>query len=103
MRDAEDAVAKIAGLWWPLTASGDFAAEDRRMAKSGNRYLRYYFIQAADKMRVHIPDYAKFYRRKYREVSKHQHKRALVLTARMGVGLFVGLLHRNEAYRAEED
>ena len=103
LRDAEDAVAKIAGLWWPLTASGDFAAEDRRMAKSGNRYLRYYFIQAADKMRVHIPDYAKFYRRKYREVSKHQHKRALVLTARKGVGLFVGLLHRNEAYRAEED
>jgi hypothetical protein len=103
LRDAEDAVAKIAGLWWPRADSGDFAAEDRRMAKSGNRYLRYYLIQAADKMRLHIPAYAKFYGRKYREVSKHQHKRALVLTARKGVGLFVGLLHRNEAYRAEED
>jgi transposase len=48
LRDAEDAVAKIAGLWWPRTSSGDFEAQDRHMAKSGNRYLRYYLIQAAD-------------------------------------------------------
>jgi transposase len=103
LRDAEDAIAKTAGLWWPRADSGDFEAEDRRMAKTGNRYLRYYFIQATDRMRVHIPSYAEFYGRKYREVTKHQHKRALVLTARKGVGLFVGLLHRNEAYRAEAD
>ena len=45
---------------------------------------------------------AEFYRRKYREASKHHHKRALVLTARKGVGLIVGLLHRNEAYRPKE-
>jgi len=102
LRDAEDAVAKIAGLWWPRKGSGDFEAEDRRMAKSGNRYLRYYLIQAANKMRQHIPDYAAFYARKYREAAKHHHKRALVLTARKSVGLFVGLLHRNEAYRSKE-
>ncbi len=101
LRDAEDAIAKIAGLWWPRADSGDFEAEDRRLAKSGNRYLRYYLIQAADKMRVHIPAYAAFYGRKYREVTKHQHKRALVLTARRSVGPFVGLLHRNEADRQE--
>jgi hypothetical protein len=103
LRDAEDAIAKIAGLWWPRTASADFEAEDRRMAKTGNRYLRYYLIQAADKMRKSIPDYAEFYARKYRQASKHQHKRALVLTARKGVGLFVGLLHRNEPYRPQEE
>jgi hypothetical protein len=102
LRDAEDAIAKMAGLWWPRADSGDFEAEDRRMAKCGNRYLRYYLIQAADKMRVYLPSYAAFYARKYKEVSKHQHKRALVLTARKSVGLFVGLLHRNEAYRREE-
>ncbi len=102
LRDAEDAIAKTAGLWWPRGDSGDFEAEDRRMAKSGNRYLRYYLIQAANKMRVHIPSYAAFYARKYKEVSKHQHKRAMVLTARKSVGLFVGLLHRSEAYRTEE-
>jgi transposase len=102
LRDAEDAVAKLAGLWWPKNDSGDFVAQDRHLAKSGNRYLRYYLIQAADKMRQHIPEYAQFYQRKYQEVSKHQHKRALVLTARKSVGLFVGLLHRNEAYRSKE-
>ncbi len=72
------------------------------MAKSGNRYLRYYLIQAADKMRVYIPEYAAYYARKYKEVTKHQHKRALVLTARKSVGLFVGLLHRKETYRQED-
>jgi hypothetical protein len=103
LRDAEDAVAKLAGLWWPRASSGDFEAEDRRLAKTGNRYLRYYLIQAADKMRKHIPDYADFYARKYRQATKHHHKRALVLTARKSVGLVVGLLHRHESYRSQED
>ena len=102
LRDAEDAVAKIAGLWWPRSSSGDFEAEDRHMAKTGNRYLRYYLIQAANKMRIDIPEYAAFYARKYQEASKHHHKRALVLTARKSVGLVVGLLHRNEPYRSKE-
>jgi transposase len=102
LRDAEDAVAKIAGLWWPRSASADFEAEDRRMAKTGNRYLRYYLIQAADQMRKHLSDYADFYARKYKEAIKHRHKRALVLTARKSVGLVVGLLHRNEPYRSQE-
>lgn len=102
LRDAEDAVAKIAGLWWPRANSGDFEAQDRHLAKSGNRYLRYYLIQAANLMRIHAPEYSDYYARKYRESSKHHHKRALVLTARKSVGLIVGLLHRNEPYRSEE-
>jgi transposase len=102
LRDAEDAVAKIAGLWWPRSSSGDFEAQDRRMAKTGNRYLRYYLIQAANLMRKRIPEYTKFYDRKYHEAAKHHHKRALVLTARKSVGLVVGLLHRNEPYRSLE-
>jgi hypothetical protein len=101
LRDAEDAVAKIAGLWWPRSDSGDFQAEDRRMAKTGNRYLRYYLIQAANHMRKYIPEYVAYYARKFREASKHHHKRALVMTARKSVGLVVGLLHRNEPYRSK--
>jgi len=101
LRDAEDAVAKIAGLWWPRAESGNFAAADRHLAKSGNAYLRYYLIQAADQLRRHAPEYRRFYGRKYREATKHHHKRALVLTARKSVGLIVGLLHRNEAYRSK--
>ena len=103
LRDAEDAVAKIAGLWWPRANSGDFEAQDRRLAKSGNRYLRYYLIQAANQMRRHIPEYADYYARKYAESTKHHHKRALVMTARKSVGLVVGLLHRDEPYRSKGD
>jgi transposase len=102
LRDVEDAVAKMAGLWWPRADSGDFQSEDRRMAKTGNRYLRYAIIQAANGMRRHIPAYTQFYALKYRQATKHKHKRALVLTARKSVGLFVGLLHRNEAFRHKE-
>jgi transposase len=102
LRDAEDAIAKIAGLWWPRAQSGEFEAEERRMAKSGNDYLRYYLIQGADHLRKHIPEYRRFYQRKYAEATKHKHKRALVLTARKSIGLIVGLLHRNEPYRSEE-
>jgi len=44
-----------------------------------------------------------YYQGKYTETTKHKHKRALVLTARKSVGLFVGLLHRNEPYRSREE
>ena len=102
LRDVEDAVAKMAGLWWPRSDSGDFHSEDRHLAKPGNHYLRYAIIQAANGMRRHIPAYTQFYTLKYRQATKHKHKRALVLTARKSVGLFVGLLHRNEAFRTKE-
>jgi hypothetical protein len=102
LRDAEDAVAKIAGLWWPRLNSADSEAKDGGMTKTGNRYLRYYLIRATNLMRQYIPEYAAFYHRKHREASKHHHKRALVLTARKSVGLVVWLLHRNETYRSRE-
>jgi hypothetical protein len=102
LREVEDAVAKLAGLWWPKADSGEFVAEDRRLAKTGNRYLRYYFVQAANGMRRQIPAYARFYGLKFQQATRHKHKRALVLTARKSIGLFVGLLHRKEAYRSKE-
>jgi hypothetical protein len=94
--------AKIAGLWRPRSPSGDFEAEDRRMAKTGDRYLRYFLIWAANQMRTHTPEYAAFYARKHKEAAKHRHKRPLVLTARKSVGLVVGPLHCNEPYRSKE-
>ena len=102
LRDVEDAVAKFAGIWWPRKDSGSFKGQERRMNKNGNHYLRYYLVEAADKLRRYLPEYKAYYLRKYAETKKHQHKRALVLTARKSVGLFVGLLHRNEPYRSQE-
>ncbi len=102
LQDVEDAVAKFAGLWWPQTSSGEFEGEDSHLSRRGNAYLRYYLTQAADHMRRRIPSYTHYYQRKYAEVTKHRHKRALVLTARKAVALFVGLLHRQEDYRPQE-
>jgi len=102
LRDVDAAVAKLAGLWWPQSSSGGFESEDRKLAKSGNRYLRYYLIEAADHLRRWIPAYSSFYHKKYMEVNKHRHKRALVLTARKSIRLIVGLLHRKEPFRSEE-
>jgi transposase len=101
-RDIEDAIAKFAGLWWPQNASGQFEAEERPLSKRGNAYLRYFILLAADRMRLFIPSYARYYRLKFHQVTKHQHKRALVLTGRKALGLFVGLLRHQQTYQPEE-
>lgn len=101
-RDIEDAIAKFAGLWWPENASGQFEAEERPLSKRGNAYLRNFILSAADRMRLFIPSYARFYHTKFQETPKHQHKRALVLTGRKALGLFVGLLYHEEFYKPEE-
>jgi transposase len=68
------------------------------MTKVGNPYGRYYFVIGADKLRLFNLEYKAYYRRKYNEVPKHQHKRALVLTARKLVRLVHTLLTKNIPY-----
>jgi hypothetical protein len=102
-REVEDAVAKFAGLWWPKNASGQFSAEETPLSKKGNAYLRFYTLLAADRMRLSIPSYSRFFNKKHAQATKHHYKRALVLTGRKALGLFVGLLHHRESYRPEED
>lgn len=95
-------LAKYAGLTWRKTQSGNFEADTTRMTKTGNKYLRYYFIEAANRVKSQIPEYKQFYTRKYAEVSKTPHKRALALTARKLVRLVFGLLHHNKLYTDEK-
>jgi transposase len=92
------AIAKYAGLTWKKHQSGSFQAEETNIVRTGNRYLRYYLIEAANSVRVYIPEYKEFYSKKYHEVPKHQHKRALVLTARKLVRLVDTLLRKNQIY-----
>lgn len=95
---SSDAVAKYAGLYWKHNQSGDFDGEDTPMSKAGNRYLRYYLGEAANSMKNHNVEYGTYYRKKYNEVPKHQHKRALALTSRKFVRLVYGLLAKNQLY-----
>ena len=95
---SDDALAKFAGLFWSQYQSGEFEAEDTNLKRTGNSYLRNYLCQAANSMRRYNPDFNLFYTRKFNEVSKHQHKRAIVLTARKAVRVIFALLHGNHLY-----
>jgi transposase len=95
----ESKVAKYAGLKWRKRQSAEFQADETRLTRTGNRYLRYYFCEAANQVRMRDREYAAYYDRKFREVRKHQHKRAIVLTARKLVRLVVRLLTTNQPYK----
>jgi transposase len=97
----QGALAQFAGLTWTNYQSGDFQAEEHSLTKTGNRYLRYYLVEAANSLRVHDEQFKRFYQRKYQEVPKHQHKRALVLTARKLVRLVFSMLRKGQIYNPE--
>lgn len=91
-------LAQYIGLTWEKRATGRFVSQNTRLTKVGNVYLRYYVILGADRLRQFNLEYQAYYWRKYHEVPKHQHKRALVLTARKLVRLIYALLTKNVPY-----
>jgi transposase len=92
-------VAKYAGFKWRKSGSADFTADETRMTRTGNPYLRYYFCEAAFAVQRCDREYAAFFQRKFKEARTHHHKRAMVLTARKLVRLVVRLLTTNQPYR----
>ena len=96
---SQASVAKFAGLVWTQHQSGEFEAQDRKLIKSGNRFLRYYLLEAANSVRRCDSEFRRYYDLKYKEVNKHQHKRALALTARKLVRLVFRLLKDNRLYK----
>ena len=100
---SQASVAKFAGLVWTQHQSGEFEAEHSRMIKSGNRYLRYYLLEAANSVRRCDSEFRRYYDLKFNEVNKYQHKRALALTARKLVRLVFRLLKDNRLYIPPEN
>ena len=99
---SNDALAKYAGLTWRTNQSGDYTSDETNMTKTGNKFLRYYLIEAANSVRNNVPVFNEFYRKKYGEVTTHQHKRALALTSRKLVRLIFGLLTKNKIYSSSK-
>jgi transposase len=91
-------LARYAGLTWEKRSTGNFISQNTRLTKVGNKYLRYYFTLGANTLRQFNLEYKAFSWRKYGEVSKYSHKRALVLTARKLVRLVHALLTKNVPY-----
>lgn len=50
---SDDKIAKLAGLGWKRKQSGKFEAEERRLIRQADRYLRYY-----------LEEYRIYYRKK---------------------------------------
>ena len=96
--DSQASIAKFAGLVWTQHQSGDFEAEHSQMIKTGNRYLRYYLLEAANSVRRCDSEFRRYYDLKFKEVNRFQHKRALALTARKLVRLVFRLLKDNRLY-----
>ena len=100
---SQASVAKFAGLVWNQHQSGNFEAQDTRLIKSGNRFLRYYLLEAANSVRRCDSEFRRYYDLKYKEVNKHQHKRALALTARKLARFVFRLLKDDRLYRPPEN
>jgi len=98
----QTALAKYAGLAWTENQSGDFKGVESRLIKSGNRYLKYYFTEAAKSVQVHDIVFAQYYAQKKAEPAKYAEKRALALTARKLVRLVDYLLRTNRLYEPRE-
>ncbi len=79
-------------------ADSDFEAQHSKLIKSGNRYLRYYLLEAANSVRRCDSEFRRYYDLKFKEVNQFQHKRALALTARKLVRLVYRLLMDNRLY-----
>ena len=93
-------LAKYSGLYWKRNQSGEFDSQDKKASKKSNKYLRYYLVEAtASCVRQNFPFLKDYYNLKYNEVTKHQHKRALVLSARNLERLIFGLLRKNQYYK----
>ena len=99
---SQASVAKFAGLVWTQHQSGEFEAQDRKLIKSGNRFLRYYLLEAANSVRRCDSEFRRYYGLKFKEVNRHQHKRALALTARKLVRLVFRLLKDDRLYKPPE-
>jgi transposase len=97
--EGEAQLARYAGLAWKEHQSGEFHGDETPLLHSGNQYLRYYLVEAANTVRMHNAAYRAYYETKYRESHAHHHKRALVLTARKLVRLIYALLQRGQLYQ----
>jgi transposase len=97
--EREESLAKFCGLTWRRHQSGEFEGEQRPLTKTGNAYLRYYMVEAANSVRLSCPEFGSYYHKKFHEARRHKHRRALVLTARKLVRLVHSMLRSGRIYR----
>ena len=96
----DDALAKYAGITWRKKQSGKFESEDNPLTKTGNKYLRYYLIEAANQVRKFVPEFNEYYNKKYNEAKTHKELRAQILTARKLIKVIYALMKSRSLYKS---
>lgn len=96
--DEETSLASYAGLTWRQKQSGNYNSSTTPLIRSGDHYLRYYLVEAANRVKLEDEVFNNYYKRKYQEVSQTPHKRALVLTARKLIRVIFFLLKNHQIY-----
>ena len=100
--DNDRQLAKYSGLAWKQNQSGSFNSSVTPMTHTGDKYLRYYLIEAAGSIVRYDPVFREYYDRKMSEVKKTPRKRALALTARKLIRVIDTLLRNHQLYQREE-
>ncbi|WP_127017088.1 hypothetical protein [Anoxybacter fermentans] len=86
-----------------LIKEENFTDDVTPLTRTGNAYLRYYFIQDTQSMINYNSEYCEYYKHKFKETPRHSHKRALTLTARKLVRLVSTLLSKKQLYPSPEE
>jgi hypothetical protein len=68
---SHNALAKYAGLTWRVNQSGNSTSDDTNVSKTSNKYLRYHLIEAANSVKNNSPEYKKYYKTKFDEITTH--------------------------------
>lgn len=97
----EAKLAMYAGLTWKRNDSGDKTGSNTPLLRTGDAYLRYYLVKAANQIRRRDPVFNEYYTRKYQEVKRTPIKRALVLTARKLIRVIFFLLTNHQLYQVK--
>ncbi|BDP68777.1 hypothetical protein EfmAA55_32060 (plasmid) [Enterococcus faecium] len=97
--DDQSKLAKYAGLTWTKNQSGNSQSENTPLNRSGNRYFRYYLIEATNRVRTLNRSGNRYFRYYLIEATNRVRKRALVLTGRKFVRLIDALLRNGQFYQ----
>lgn len=93
-------LSSYAGLRWDLNDSGKVTDNHKSLSKKGNKYLRYYFYQAASLAMLNDPVFRAYYKKK--RAQGKTHKAAVILTARKLIRSIFYMLKNNVPYNPVE-
>ena len=69
-------LAKYAGLSWKVNQSGNYQSQNTPLTKQGNRYFRYYLVEAANSVKNYLPEYKAFIKvniRRFQSINTNVH------------------------------